>query len=1064
MNFAEAFQEAVGEISYTGDELINAVQAARALLASLPDDSRLEQEQRFRRQNRRRAGEVIDISFLESALFGGGMEHNDGEGAHASHTTVADEGAASNTGATSAVGEVAAPVSQLSMDMTLPSATAADWVDDDDGGNRLGSATLPADPAAHFAASRGSNREGSGFVSPASFPGRNSLLQSEAASSCHASGAAAKAHGRRRRHRRTSSEKRRRRSPQRLSGCDAPHTSSASDTTVSSSSDEDAETKERVRQLELYDQSPSAWLRHLICVGAKLFTEQIENYFHAMHTLAYYMALRRKRVEQRSEYLRSLASREGSGGAAAPIDDAASRADLHACCRMSETAAATACEQGAATAVEGVTNGKTNSDDDDEEDDGEVVEGFFVSREVKQGIRVGMPDNAFRLRDSVNNFFFSCYASVIIQGSVSLAQIKQAAAEIVRICRGVLTWPRYPLNLRAQWAEDREEQFRQFLSKWLGEANGHLVTLMTVPPESPATATRHPGAPGEDDTDNSTTARSSPSAADFASAVADEGSFLHESVDDSDDTSDRGKALQQRVFLGPQTRGEDAIAMAYEFVRSSAPCSTPLARLVADTVPGKGVDTLLPCIEQPERRTFNDGFCRLAPFLSRNELELIAESMQLPLTEMPAVDEDDGGSDNQQALREAEKAIVKKWASPTYDPRGGELTVLINPTNAFRLQLSNPIIFSLGGVQCDMCCVTERRVSFQAVLDSGVRSEVVLEYEGCIGYDVCVACSCYYYKSSEMRLLRAVHPASDVRAPFSFGRFSKVNVHSVRAFACAEGEGEMTVEVVMGVSPYGVMPIGWLLPVDQLAELSLACPTLNEETELTAELHAGLPAPPRDWKQRCSVVNISSVSFEMNRSGDTDAQASGRVGASRQGLSSGAGNDPLIDETDVCPICLQLLLSPLPVLRTLCGHCFHVECIGSHYHYKPAVVDGEVNENNGCPVCRCSEYMPPLTDADAMMRTNVYKLVLQVPAGEVAKGHGARALEWGGGCAIAVGTILTDDGAYHNATNIASCEAFYGVTPGFTFTGDAAAGSEERAAAATDPPCSGCSSDVGEGG
>ncbi|KAG5481808.1 hypothetical protein LSCM4_06884 [Leishmania orientalis] len=1039
MNFAEAFRGAVDGISYTGDELINALQAARALLASLPDDSRLEQEQRLRRQNRRRLGEVIDIPFLESALFEGDHDYHDVEGAEADVHTGGDEGAASNTGAISALSEVAASPSQLPLHRARPSSTAAEGANGE-GATRSISATLPADSAVHLAASRGSHLEGSGFVSPASLQSGNSLPLSEAVSSRGASGECAKAHERRRRHRGTSSEKWRRRSPKPLTGCGVPHISSASDTTTSSSSDEDDEKRERVRQLQLYDRSPSEWLRHIICVGAKLFAEQMEEYFHAMHTLAYYMAVRRKRVEQRSEYLRNLAARENAGGAAAPIDDAASRADLHA--------SRSICER-VSTTAQGHGEGEANSDgDDEEEDDGEEVEGFFVSREVNRGIHVGLPDNAFRLRDSVNNFFFSCYASVTIQGSVSVAQIKQASAEIVRICRGVLTWPRYPLNLRAQWAADREEQFRQFLSKWLGEANGHLVTLMTVPPEAPTNVMRRADAQSEDDTDNATTAQSSPSTAGLESAMADEGSFLHDSFDDSEDVSGvDSKSPRKRVFLGPQTRGEDAITMAYEFVRSPAPCSTPLARLVADTVPGKSVDTLLPCIEQPERRTFNDGFCRLAPYLSRKELELITELMQLPLTEMPAVHEDGEGSDDQRALRQAEKAIVKHWASPAYDPRGGELTVLINPTNAFRLQLSNPIIFSLGGVQCDMCCVTERRVSFQAVLDSGVRSEVVLEYEGCIGYDVCVACGCYYYKSSEMRLLRAVHPAPHLRAPFSFGRFSKVRVYSVRAFAGAESEGGMAVEVVMGISPYGVMPIGWLLPVDQVAELSLACPVLDEETELTADLHAGLPAPPHDWKQHCSVVNISSVLSKTDRCGDT-ATPDAPEGASRQWLAAGAADDCLIDDTDVCPICLQLLRSPLPVLRTLCGHCFHVECIGSHYHYKPAVVDGEVNENNGCPVCRCSEYMPSLTDADAMMRTNVYKLVLQVPAGEVAKGRGARALEWGGGCAIAVGTILTDDGAYHNATNIASCEAFYGVMPGFTLSGYAASGAQEREAAA----------------
>ncbi|AYU77804.1 Ring finger domain containing protein, putative [Leishmania donovani] len=1052
MNFAEVFRDAVDGISYTGDELINALRAARALLASLPDDIHLEQKKRFDRQNRRLSGEVIDIPVSEGELSEEDKDDDDEERAERSRRTGAGKGTAADAGAISAADEVAAPPSQFSTPVAPPPAAAASEGATDDGAVQSVAVTPPAGQASNLAASRGGLRDGSGFLSPASLQSRNPLLRSEA-TSCDASGEPAKTHGRRR-YRGTSSKQRHRASPKPWDDCDARHTSSASSTTASSlACDVDDEKRERVRQLELYDQAPSEWLHQFICIGAKLFGEQMEDYFRAVHTLIYYMAVRRKRVEQRCQYLRNRAAQEGTGGVDAPPSDAAARAFAYTSHGSCETAVTAAHEDGAtAYASEGEVKNMENSDDNDDEDD--ELEGFYISREVKRSIRVGLPDNAFRLRDSVHKFFFSCYASVIIQGSVSVAQIKQAGAEVVRICSCVLTWPRYPLNLRAQWADDREEQLRQFLNKWLGEANGHLVTLMMVPPEAPATVRRRAGAQGEVDVDNSTTAPSSPSSVDAESIMADDGNSRHEGNDDSEDEDSEAavgpnsaNVPQQKVFLGPQTRGEDAVKMAYEFARSPAPCSTPLARLVADTVPEKNVGTLLPCIEQPERRTFNDGFCRLAPSLSQKELELITELMQLPLTEMPVVNEDDKGNHDQRALHAAEKAIVKHWASPTYDPCGGELTVLINPTNAFRLQLSNPIIFSLGGVQCDMCCVTERRVSFQAVLDSGVRSEVVLEYEGCIGYDVCVACSYYYYKSSEMRLLRAVHPIPHLRAPFAFGRFSKVRVHSVLASACEESEGDMTVEVVMGVSPYGVMPVGWVLPVDRLAELSAACPMLAEETELTADVHASLPVPPQDWKQRCSIANISSLLTETDGRCDTAAAGDAATMASRHALATGMANDHLIDEADVCPICLQLLHSPLPVLRTLCGHCFHVECIGSHYHYKPAVVDGEVNENNGCPVCRCSDYMPPLTDADAMVRTNVYKLMLRVPADEVAKGRGARAREWGGGCAIAVGTILTDDGAYHNATNIASCEAFYGVMPGFAFTRHATAGAREMEAA-----------------
>ncbi|GET87597.1 hypothetical protein, unknown function [Leishmania tarentolae] len=1043
MNLADEFQNAVREISYTGDELINALRAAQALLESLPDDIDLEQKKRSDRRNRRLSGEVIDIPVLASESSEGHRDNEDEGCSERSCRIGVREETVRDTHAIAAEDEriTSSQFSTCGFPPPAAAASASEEANDARAWQSIVTAP-PADENSNLTASRRSLRDDSDFVSPTSLYSGDPLLRSEVFSLGGASGEPTRTHGRRR-HRGTSLEARYKGVPTSREDHDAPHTSSTSRRIASSfSSAVDNEMRERVRQLELYDKSPDEWLCHLVCIGAKLFEEEIEAYFRDMAASLVYMAVRRKRVEQRCQYLRDSAAQETRGGVDAAALDAATRPSSCTFRGNCEMSTAVALKHGVAAPTIGEeVSAADNSDNDDEENDEEVLEGFYISREVKRSIRVGLPDNAFRLRDNINSFFFTCYVSAIIQNRVHVAHLKRVAMEIVRICCSVMTWPRYPVNLRTQWVHDREGQFQQFLGKWLGEANGHLVTLMAVPPKAPTTVRGRAGSQDEGSVDNSTTAESSLSAVNAGSILTDDDNSQHEGSDDGadeesfsvDPPNSVGVPLQT-AFLGPKTHREDAVRMTYDFVRSPAPCGTPLARLVADTVPGKSVDTLLPCIQQPERRSFNDGFCRLAPSLSQKELDLITELMQLPLTEMLTVAEELKDNHDRRALRAAEKEMVRHWASPTYDPRGGELTVLINPTNAFRLQLSNPIIFSLAGVQCDMCCVTDRRVSFQAVLDSGVRSEVVLEYEGCIGYDVCVACSYYYYKSSEMRLLRAVHPNANVRAPFAFGRFSKVTVHTVRALACEESEGDMIVEVFMGVSPYGVMPIGWALPVDRLAELSAVCPTLDEATELTADLHASLPVPPQDWKQRCTVANISNFVMEADGRGHTAAAMDVAAVATRSALAAGMADEHLIDEADVCPICLQPLCSPLPLLRTLCGHRFHVECIGSHYHYKPAVVDGEVNENNGCPVCRCSEYMPPHTDADSMMRANVYRLMLRVPADEVAKGRDARAQEWGGGCAIAVGTILTDDGAYHNATNIAFCEAFYNVMPGFAFT------------------------------
>ncbi|KAG5508171.1 hypothetical protein JKF63_05426 [Porcisia hertigi] len=979
--------------------------AGQALLASLPDDDNVNHTQRMERHRRRGLGEMIDIPCEDRASPAFDTVGADGDTVGAdggSLIRLSDETTSGEDVASSVSGNHFS-VSDSFTQYAEPSAVVAVGAGDD-GGAQPALITSPGSGDVHHSGGLRGDRSGSGAVPVHSGSAKD---RTEVIFSCDASDVSSKEDGQpqqQQQHRGMSSEKQQQRYCSRRDGCDMSPTSKKVSSRLSEEREHE-ERMERVRQLKLYDENPAEWLRQFILLESKLLEEHIEHYCDCLRKSMYDMAVRRKRVEQRSEYLRDCAAREGPEVLTPQLV--------------------------AATPAGHERRPKCTKDDDstDNDDAGEVLEGFHLPTEVRRDIHVQLPDSISQLWDRARDFFFSRYASAVLQGFVSVRHTKLLSEECLNVTRTLTAWPHHPLNLRKQWANDREEQLRQFLHKWVHYADGHLKKLMAVPTGRPSRAVAHTGVADEGGIHNSTGAQSLLDTASLETSRGDEGLWSEDIESTQPESSlaasfTEGAETSPRAFWGPKTDSADAAEMAKAFMMSRTPCSTSLARLVADTLPGKGLDALLPCLEQPDRQFLNGGFCRLSPYLSRKERNLLRELLQLPLSEMPRVWKDANGHPDRHALRAAEKAIVKRCASPTYDPRGGELTVLVLPTNAFRLQLSNPVVFFGSEFQCDMCCVAGRRVSFQAVLDSGVRSEVVLEYEGCNGYDVCLACSFYYYKSSEMRLLRAVYPSSHLRAPFSFGRFSNVKVHSVRAFACAEIEGDMTVEVVMGVSPYAVMPIGWVLPVNQLSKLRTVCPTLGEDTELTASMHASLPAPPHDWKQHCSVTNIGKRWLETDACGDTAASASG------QGLAADAAHNYLMGEDDTCPICLQLLRSPLPVLRTLCGHWFHVECIGSHYYSKPAVVDGEVNENNGCPVCRNSAYMPPLTDTDATMRFNVYRLTIRVPADEVAQGRSRRALEWGGGCAVAVGTLLTEDGVFHNATNIASCEAFYGLRPG----------------------------------
>ncbi|KAK7195092.1 Ring finger domain containing protein [Novymonas esmeraldas] len=1005
MSIADAYRSAVDAVQYSRDDLIIVLRVALTLISSLPSSDELVELQRQERQLRRAAGEEVDIDVDEEDDEDGGSGSAADE-IHTHHVSSGRDGA--DDDASEAPHDDDQPVRSSGSDSMLSSellrvSTPMPTVEEEEEEAHT-DMPVDADADATPAAQHLSSCSSTDFVSPASLHSGHPLLRSTTASeaSGDVSGRSysASASGRRSQQGGVV-EGRARSTPD-----GAPHgeawSRSGSDTAAVSIM------RERVRQLRMFDEDMEAWLIHVILCGASHFGGLMEYYFSSMHTLHCYMAARRKRVEQRSEYLRARLRGD------APPPHPSPTAPVCEAPLAAEAAQRREDEDGA-----------TSDEEDSDEEDEAGLEGFHISSATRREMHVPLPDSAMRLRDTVHNFFFSCYASVTLHITVNMTVARRIVAEVIRINEAVLTWPRHPLQLRQQWTNDRKSQFHQFVTKWINDGDGRLSAIMRVPRTAPA---RAPARHGDDSTSS-----------DFSSAGSDEppgGTPSERGLPSSVNDDDGGDGAQDAADedLGPQTSHADIVALTHEYMHSTRPSSTPLALLVADTVPGKGVDALQPCIVQPERTGFNAGFCRLTPWMSEAEQALIEESLQLPLSEVPEAVVA-GGVSRRRALKAAEVALMLQWASPTYDPRGGELTVLLNPTSAFRLQLCNPIFFSLGGVQCDMCCATERRVSFQAVLDTGVRSEVVLECEGCVGYDVCVACAYFYYKSSTMRLLRSVHPDATVRRAFTYGRYSMALVHSLRAYTDAAPTDagvvdlDMMVEVVMGVSPYGVVPVGWHLSSDALSTLRATCPTVGEETEMTVAVHAALPTPPREWKSACSVSNISKLMSDAEEEGGGAVVAAAAAASGDtlgQGLVAGTAGQHAIDEADVCPICLQLLHSPLPVLCTRCGHWFHVECIGSHYYYKPAVVNGELNEENGCPVCRSPDYMPSLTDAEAMLRTNTYRLLLRVPAAEVARA-GA------GGCAVAVGTILTDDGVYRNATNIAACTSFHGLVPGYRY-------------------------------
>ncbi|KPA76126.1 hypothetical protein ABB37_07895 [Leptomonas pyrrhocoris] len=794
---------------------------------------------------------------------------------------------------------------------------------------------------------------------------------------------------------------------------------------------------ESTLQLRVFDFDPRQWTLQFLATAAKFICEEFDRYLQQVHLLLRFMAVRRRRIEKRSAVLRERQAR-----AAKTPADAVQSSNQPTTTTTTTTAPSTSLLTSLGATLADMCKAVAGPRARDAADDIAPAESDTdLSAEEEQRVAVSLPDSLLRQKADTLSSFFSIYVAVVMREETPMRVIKSVGERMHAISVVLHNYPREPLDIVEQLHRDREDQAASFLAQWMTKGEGRLAPLlMASPPASASDAAQRSSSSSRSsavgstigpesvmDSEGNYSPQNTAGALEEASrpvAAAEDAARTHSGDCGTSGGADAADA--EGVRVGWESLSADAIAPACppvdaatareliaEFRASRSPCTSRLAQLVVDTVPGMDETALLPCIAQPERHGFNDGCIRLTPFMTTAEEALLTQWMQVRLTEL---------------MEDAEESVlVRAWASPTYDARGGELTVLLNPTNAFRMQLSNPADFLVSGLKCDMCCQGSRSVSYQAVLESGVRSEVVLGYEGCVGYDMCVACSYNYYRCCEIRLLRAVHPDAAVRQPFAYGLYSKTVVQSLRVEGSHDDDAAVVkVVAVMGVSPFGVLPIGWLLPRSQLTALSAACALTEDYVELTAAEHAALPVPGAHWQEHCRITNVSKRVLEGVGEGDEAAAAAAAASVVAAGGKDGDNASADVAEADVCPICLQLLHSPLPVLRTLCGHWFHVECIGSHYHYKPAVVDGEVNEANGCPVCRCAHYMPSLTDVATTLHTNVYRLEMRVPVSEAP-------------FAIAVGTILTDDGVYHNATNVAACTAFFDLVPGYEYTAEAAA-------------------------
>lgn len=350
---------------------------------------------------------------------------------------------------------------------------------------------------------------------------------------------------------------------------------------------------------------------------------------------------------------------------------------------------------------------------------------------------------------------------------------------------------------------------------------------------------------------------------------------------------------------------------------------------------------------------------------------------------------------------------------PYITPQAGTLT-LLHQQHILRLRLANPLPLCpwiVATFQCDMCGLPNLRVAFQAITYKAVRKDVHF-FDGHFGYDVCTACAVFFVKSAVLRLVRAVHPSPLVRVPARHGDHCQVAISSITCDPVTTPGDSGEVRIVVGVSPYGARPCAWAVTHSQLQHLASAwqpqqpgesadpeAPCFPLNCELTDARMDAIPTPPSDWGALCSSTALKTENDGRRTLGDAD----------------------------LCPICLGDLQSPAPILRTLCRHWFHVDCIAevhvmnhrtsetSDTDQDPGDPEGASHTRDCCPVCRAPKYMPP-TGVDYAVQHNRFELKLHTLAEPAVPGNGATCQY------IVIATLLSDDGAYHNATNVSSCQ------------------------------------------
>lgn len=301
---------------------------------------------------------------------------------------------------------------------------------------------------------------------------------------------------------------------------------------------------------------------------------------------------------------------------------------------------------------------------------------------------------------------------------------------------------------------------------------------------------------------------------------------------------------------------------------------------------------------------------------------------------------------------------------------------LASPLGILHVELCNPFAlfpaeYAAEGSQCDTCRCFDVTCGYRAVFsnqsnedacptpgpssfDSTEKCHTGQFVNGRVGFDMCIACACFFFARQRYYLEQCLRPPYH---SFSLEN-AAVKVSKTCFYPCSGGG---TLRLQCALSPLGAVPIVWTIGRHAV---------LNAFSMEGRSENCGSAAPNPDWREKLSVTAIHNTTI-----------------ANIMGAHWPKEN---------CSICMEPY-GDLPVVLSSCHHLFHISCIQ----------DVLLATTSSCPLCRQSNTFPSISGEETL-KHNVFNLELRIKEDE----HPGTDENY----IVCVGALLRPN--YQNCTNI----------------------------------------------